>query len=154
MVKVTDFIKMLPNNKDADESETEKLIKDLDVVDLADIANAIGIEVHLIKNQRGRPKRNTEQKIQKEKKAVGRPKKEKIVEEKVLKKRGRKPKPKPVKSDEEKVLKKRGRKPKNKNITVLTDEERLKRKEKFIKQITYIANIIDNFDQDLISKII
>jgi len=156
MVKLTDFIKMLPANApDGYESETERIIRDIEGVDdLADIANAIGIEVHLIKQKRGRPKANTdnEPKPAKEKKPVGRPKKEKTDEPKVLKKRGRKPIPKPEKVPVEK--KPRGRKPKPKELIVLTDAERLKRKEKFIKQMSVLANIIDNFDHDLISKII
>ena len=157
MVKLTDIIKMLPANSPED-SDTEKILKEFEGVDdIADIANAIGIEVHVIKHRRGRPKatEETEPKQPKEKKPVGRPKKEeKAKEPRVLKNRGRKPLPKPTVQPEPKVKKQRGRKPKPKTEPVMTDADRQKRKEKFLRQITALANIIENFDNDLISKII
>jgi len=135
-MKLIDFINTQNENTLRFNSETQEEINEI-----VDSANAIGLEVHFIKNRRGRPKASNEIKEIKEKKRVGRPKIEKPIIEKVLKKRGRKPIPKP----ETKELKKRGRKPGplvNKEIDIK------KQKENLIKKITAIANFIDKFDED------
>jgi len=59
------------------DSDTKEVIESITTLDdLIDVARAIGIEIHVIKNKRGRPSHDHPKPEVKPKKKVGRPKKE------------------------------------------------------------------------------